>query len=230
MDFTEAQIEAQLNKIPKDVRDALTSPQMAGELGKIGDEHDLLLDDIDELVSQTGLVMLGLVHPNDFIRNIQGRLVLERDEAVSVAKDVNARVFQPIRQSLQRLHETRSAFEEEGESGSTGGIDKHSVLNEIESPSPARVKADTPPNNIPFKINRAERANISLNRIETAPAPVDLPAEKSGEALPEKGGILKERLSGMVHVTKEESVQNDNSKSIKNVGKPSADPYRESIN
>ena len=72
MDFTEAQIEAQLNKIPKDVRDALTSPQMAGELGKIGNEHDLLLDDIDELVSQTGLVMLGLVHPNDFIRNIQG--------------------------------------------------------------------------------------------------------------------------------------------------------------
>lgn len=98
------QIEEKYDSLPSDIKELLVTPEVASQLEQIGLKHGLSIPRQNELVDETGLVMLGFTHPNDYISKLVKKLDIIRDTARDIAADVNEEVFKPIKESLQKIH------------------------------------------------------------------------------------------------------------------------------
>src|SRR3989344_1961867 len=91
-------------ELPPNLREAYGSVKTTELLEEIGKKHGLRIDQIGELVDETGYVMLGATPPGDYVMKLEGAVGVSRDKAKAVALDVNERVFKPIRDALKRVH------------------------------------------------------------------------------------------------------------------------------
>lgn len=104
MAYTYEQIKEAHKKLPKDLQDALYDVKITDIERAIGKRHGLMLDKIGKLIEETGLVMLGLTRPEDYIKNLAKRLEAPPEKAKAIADDINQQVFKPIRESLKKIH------------------------------------------------------------------------------------------------------------------------------
>lgn len=91
-------------ELPPNLREAYGSVKTTEILEEIGKKHGLRVDQIGELVDETGYVMLGVTPPSDYVMKIEGAVNVSREKAKAVAIDVNDRVFKPIRDALKQVH------------------------------------------------------------------------------------------------------------------------------
>lgn len=114
-------------KLPKDLKEAILSVDSAEKIRAIGEKYHLAIDKMGEMADETGLVMLGLTSPREFIPNLASRLNVDKEMARKIAEEINGQVFVRVRESLKKVH----AIKEEN-----GGKEKHpqkaEILNEIE--------------------------------------------------------------------------------------------------
>lgn len=132
-------------KLPERIKDVYSSFNTTKILQDIGTQHGLHVDQIGELVDETGLVMLGVTHPRDYVGNIVKKLKIDKEKASAVARDVNENVFKPIREELKKLHgvqETEevqsSKFLPRRQAGKVQNfeeekLDREQILKEIEN-------------------------------------------------------------------------------------------------
>lgn len=103
------------------------SVDSAEKIRAIGEKYHLAIDKMGEMADETGLVMLGLTSPREFIPNLAARLNVDKEMARKIAEEINGQVFVRVRESLKKVH----AIKEEG-----GGKEEHpqkaEILNEIE--------------------------------------------------------------------------------------------------
>ena len=90
--------------LPEDVQKALFSTKTSDAIFEVGKKHWLAIDKMGELSDETGLVMLGMTRPSEYIRNLEKRLGVEAIKAKEIAEDINQKVFSPIRESLKKIH------------------------------------------------------------------------------------------------------------------------------
>lgn len=113
--------------LPKDLQEAILSVDSAEKIRAIGEKYHLAIDKMGEMADETGLVMLGLTSPREFIPNLASRLNVDKEMARKIAEEINGQVFVRVRESLKKVH----AIKEEG-----GGKEEHpqkaEILNEIE--------------------------------------------------------------------------------------------------
>jgi hypothetical protein len=102
--YTKEQLLEKYKKLPQDVQDAIFSVDTSEIIREIGEKNKLMIDKIGELADETGLVMLGLTHPNQFISNLTERLEVEHNIAKEIAEEINSKVFFPIRENLKKIH------------------------------------------------------------------------------------------------------------------------------
>ena len=110
--YTPQQLREIYQKLPEDVKDAIFSVDTSEIIREIGEKHKLMIDKIGELADETGLVMLGLTHPNEFISHLTERLEVEHEIAKEIAEDINSKVFFPIRENLKKIHGIEKTEEE----------------------------------------------------------------------------------------------------------------------
>ncbi len=90
--------------LPEDLQKAMFSPDTADAILAVGKKFGLQIDQTGELADETGLVMLGVTPPGEFIRNLARRLELDPEKAKAVAEEINQKIFQPVRESLKKVH------------------------------------------------------------------------------------------------------------------------------
>lgn len=90
--------------LPDDLQNAVFSPNTADAILAVGKKAGIAIDKIGELADETGLVMLGLTPPGEFIRNLTKRLEVDPEKAKAIAEEINQKIFQPVRESLKRVH------------------------------------------------------------------------------------------------------------------------------
>jgi len=132
MSYTPEQLEEKFNQLPKDLQDIMVSIETADIVNSIGEEFDLHIDQIGKLADQTGLVMLGVMMPNEFVGALSVELGIERLLANKIANRVNERLFYKIRDSLKVAREKNK-----GPSATetiTGIPDREELLAGIENP------------------------------------------------------------------------------------------------
>src|SRR3989344_9368223 len=96
----EQEIVKRYGDLPEDLQKALFSAQTSDAIFEIGKRHGLAVDKIGELADETGLVMLGVTKPSEYIKNLASILALEPEKAKAIAEDINQKVFATIRESL----------------------------------------------------------------------------------------------------------------------------------
>ncbi len=112
--YTKEQLLEKYRALPKEVREAIFSINTAEIIRQIGEKHKLMIDKIGELADETGLVMLGLGHPNQFISHLTERLEINHELAKEIAQEVNLKIFYPIREHLKKMYGIiEEKFEEE---------------------------------------------------------------------------------------------------------------------
>ena len=93
-----------VSELPKDLRDAYFSPATTEAIKETGKNNGLTIDKIGELAHETGLVMIGITPPGEYIKNLTARLKVAPEKAKAVAEEINQKVFQPVRASLKKIH------------------------------------------------------------------------------------------------------------------------------
>ena len=135
--FTEEQIAQMYDNLPEDLKDAIFGLEMNEIVERIGRENQLNIEQIGDLANETGMVMLGVTHPNEFIANLAERLEVDKEKARAIAQEINEQVFKKVRDSLRKIHNMR----EEGEERNVGhsvsnitdiNINRSDILKEIE--------------------------------------------------------------------------------------------------
>jgi hypothetical protein len=108
-------IRKQIESLPHDVRDAIQSAKVTQKIYAIGKMHHLHVDALEVFSNNVYFVLLGLMHTKEFLQALQGDLALSREEAESIASEVDRQILSPIKQSLiqmQRALEEADAKEE----------------------------------------------------------------------------------------------------------------------
>ncbi len=111
------------------MQEALSSEATGEVIQQIGDKNHLHLDTLGKLVGVIGLVMRGLVHPRDFVNELITELSVSREQANEIAADVNQLIFEPIRDALMELHDTKTS----------DPLSREALLRDIQNPSTSPI-------------------------------------------------------------------------------------------
>jgi len=106
--YTEQQLLESFEGLPLGLRQAIASVDTANAIQAIAKKNLLHVDQMSALASESGLVLLGLTHPRDYIANLARRLRVPEAKARDIAKEVSADVLSKVRDSLRTLHEEPS--------------------------------------------------------------------------------------------------------------------------
>lgn len=162
MPYTPQQLRETYLKLPQDLKDALFDVDSSEVITSIGKKHKLAIDEMGELASETGRVMLGLTHPNKFISNLAERLEVDKVKAKEIAEDINVQIFKKVRESLKKIHNIRDE----------------------ESPAKDSPLGSSQGESLERKIESREEILEEIEKEETLPAPKNKPSEP--EKIPEK--------------------------------------------
>ena len=103
--YSEQNLRDAFEDLPPGLRQSLSSVDTANAIQEIAKKYFLHVDQMASLASETGLVLLGLTHPADFIKNLSRRLRLAEDAARDIAREISAEIFVKVREALRNLHE-----------------------------------------------------------------------------------------------------------------------------
>ncbi|TSC73471.1 MAG: hypothetical protein G01um101470_77 [Parcubacteria group bacterium Gr01-1014_70] len=157
MDENKQQIQNLLDRIenlPPQLKEAMFSPDNTDKMFEIGKRHSLHIDKLGEMAHETGLLMLGVTHPNEFVGNLAERLQVDRATASKIADDINNEIFAPVREHLRALF---------GPSASSAGPQQASVEQTAPSKSPLPVTV----RKLPEKVASLEDLEAELQRAIT---------------------------------------------------------------
>jgi len=138
--YTDQQISQMYDSLPEDLKDSIFSVDTTSVVNEIGRKYGLAIDKIGDLANETGMVMLGVTHPNEFIGNLADRLEVDKEKARAIAQEINEQIFKKVRESLRKIHNIREGAEEEQKTeierhqgpSLMAGQSREDILKEIE--------------------------------------------------------------------------------------------------
>ncbi len=93
--------ENQLNQIPPMYRDAIRAVPWEAKTIEIGQKHKLFINQIDELMSEVALVLVGLVTGEVFRKRVADKLDIEYELADELIRELNLEIFERVREIVK---------------------------------------------------------------------------------------------------------------------------------
>ncbi len=90
--------------LPQDLKDAIFDVNSANIIQAIAKKYGLNIEQTGKLAEEVGLLMLGSVHPRDFIRNLSKKLEIDIETAKKIASEINEEIFSKVKESLKKIH------------------------------------------------------------------------------------------------------------------------------
>lgn len=154
-ELSQQDLNKKIKSLPKDLRDAFFSEEVSETILEIGKKFGLRIDKVGEFGDETSSVMIGLTPPKDYIKNLAARLEMDPIKIREIAEEVNKKVFQPVRESLKRLH---GLAEEKKEPPVVSKVEP-AVVSKVE-PKPEIIKPSV--TRIAIKTDREEMDKIEI--------------------------------------------------------------------
>lgn len=258
MQYTQEQIKEKFESLPLDVKEAISSVDTTNTILKIGEKYRIQIDELGELVDETGLVMLGFVHPGDFVSGVKKRLNIPQDLAETLVREINNEIFLKIRESIRKISEKAVRLKKEKEHDfskeeqPTSFVNNNNVINPSQDTSPDKNldrdillkeiedHTDDIKNNIvntsAVKKDEEIKKDIinDFNKPSTEVIKSNLPTEpiETDLIIPQKNNIVENKLSGVIKmpiVEKKISEKTEQEKERLKIDYKTMDPYREPI-
>lgn len=152
-DITSEQIRKRREMLPEILKNALFSADNADKIWQIGKNFNI--NDADKIAvigKLTGWVIMGFIKIEDYAKTIQENLNLDFNTASLIAKELESKIFSPIKTELSKLTIYR--------------------LNSLNEELRYRVASTT------IKSPRSVTIPPQINRVEITPAPASIPPQK----------------------------------------------------
>ncbi|MDP1629320.1 MAG: hypothetical protein Q8L57_01730 [bacterium] len=103
-ELTEEQIEEVYQRLPEDLKNALFSEINALFIRQTAAKFKLPPEKIPNMADAVGLVMMGLLPPQNLDDEIKNTLNIDGQKSRAIAEEINFKVFSPIRIRLRKLY------------------------------------------------------------------------------------------------------------------------------
>ena len=90
--------------LPEQLQKVIMGNDYEQTLLAVAKAHKLTFDELGTLELETTMVLLGMTQPADYRDELQGELKKNDDEIDPLVKDVNEKVFGPVRAALERIY------------------------------------------------------------------------------------------------------------------------------
>ena len=221
---TEKIIKEQMEKLPAEIRNLFTDPGLGDKILNIGRKNGIInIEQLGVFQTETNLMMLGLVHPDEYPKELKDRLKIDDIKVDNIINDINTQILSGIREKLKEVYNKVDEPSKDEEEKPTES--REELLRKI----PARSVFSTADagGETPTILNTEKPADM-VSRLESEK---ELPEPAKGEAAP---SILEQKLSGSFQIPNVETehtlnnISKDSGVSTKpKVGIPKVDPYRE---
>lgn len=165
-------IEEQLKKVPEEIKKKFFSIETARKIQVIGENNGLNLDQINTLIEETGLTMLGIKSSEDFTKSVARSLNISKESSLSIIAEINDSVLSVIKTEVREQLDSKQRLNE------YSGLKSSSISN-IEKVGGFSIEKDrtaTEP-----KVTSADREKI-LDHLENPPTqPATYPKSNSPE-------------------------------------------------
>jgi hypothetical protein len=112
---TENIIKEQMKILPKEVINILADPAWSEKVLTIGRKNGLTEEQSQTLLLETNLVLLGLVHPDEYADELKNRLKIDEMKADNIVSDINREILSGVREKLIAMFASQEqSFIEEG--------------------------------------------------------------------------------------------------------------------
>lgn len=111
--YTPEQIKTAFENLPSVVVDALDTINLPKIISEIGTKYQIHIDTQGVLNSQVYFVLIGLTKAEDLPEKLKTSLEISEDRLAQVIKELNERIFQPIRENIRKNEEIEHEAEEE---------------------------------------------------------------------------------------------------------------------
>jgi len=106
-------IVERFNNLQPEIQKAIMDPDYEQHVYNIAKKYNLSTEQTEEFESDTTLVMLGQIHPNDYNETLVDDLNLPADKINEIVNDVNEKILKPIRDLLKNNFEEDDRIESE---------------------------------------------------------------------------------------------------------------------
>jgi len=230
---TEKIIKEQMEKLSPEIRSLFTDSRLGDKILEIGRKNGITnVEKLGIFQTETNLLMLGLVHPNEYPNELQTRLKIDDMKTDNIVNDVNIQILRGMREKLRKAYEESDENEEiknepEIESAELSDIpdekienleNREDLLQKIEHPEILNQKELVAP---PERLELVSDANASDKLFDSPENNKDEPHSISSQRLSEsfKMPMIKNDHSS-AYTTK--SSEEEGKIELLNV-----DPYRE---
>ena len=132
MNYSSEELNEIFKTLPEELKDAIVSVDTAKVINETGKKYGLHVDQIGAVASQTGLVLLGVLHPTEFVSGVTKAAGIERVVASQIASDINDKIFLKVREILKGVTNKPAVEEPVDDSGPRPLRD--ALLKAIENP------------------------------------------------------------------------------------------------
>lgn len=93
-------IEEEMVNLPKELQEVIKSFDWGKATEEIGKKHLLDESEVNDLQTETGLVLIGLTSADSYASNVESNVGLSKEEAEKIAAEVDIKIFGPIYKKL----------------------------------------------------------------------------------------------------------------------------------
>jgi hypothetical protein len=137
MIISSEQFNAAYGKLPFPIREFLVGDDLGDITQEIGKEYGLHIDTVGDLEREITNMLLGLLHPEQFVQEMKS-MGIPQESIGSIVKELNAKVFMPLRERMQNAPPEPVHVEEEP-------IPEVVVVTQSAAPAPAAPVPPVPP-------------------------------------------------------------------------------------
>jgi len=104
--------EDRLNLLPQVYQEVIRSYPWEERVISIGNDKKLYLDQVDGLLAEVALVLVGLTGADDFRTELLSHMIVDDEKVDELIQALNVQIFNPITESIQkRTSEVQPQFE-----------------------------------------------------------------------------------------------------------------------
>jgi hypothetical protein len=150
-------IKEQMEKLPIEVKKLFTDSSLGEKIINIGKKNGLNEGQLAILQTETNLVMLGLVHPDEYSDELKSHLNINDIRADNITNDINTEIMSGIREKIKETYEkTEESLETEPDWKQNldfvlSGGDYSSFIERRDAETSTSPADNVPKTNVPIK-------------------------------------------------------------------------------
>jgi hypothetical protein len=100
--YTKEKLWKIYDKLPQELQEAVFSEETASNIFDVCEQNKV--EEVSRVAYYAGLVLLGLILPQEFASALETDVKLPKTLADAIARDINRLVFYPVKPALEQLH------------------------------------------------------------------------------------------------------------------------------